>query len=233
MFVLIIKKRHYFFYYQKLKFMLLSFIISITGLLFLLFNSFIFLKTRKGKDKNYKCLTFYLTILFAVELACNIIGMLKPNSNFFLSHYYFIIQFNVLSLFFYYIFDSKRLKFFIIFNFIFVAIVLGVQYYNNPSLYLEFNVLEIGLTSFLLIVYCIIHFYKYLKSSFEYFYFCFGLTFYLTSSMLIFLSGNTTLVFFEEPFYFDIWVFNSLFYILFQYLVFKEWKYLNDKNPKL
>ena len=213
--------------------MLLSFIISIAGLLFLLFNSILFLKTRTGKDKNYKCLTFYLTILFVVELACNIIGILKPNSNFFLSHYYFIIQFIVLSLFFYYLFDSKRLKFFIILNFVFVAIVLGVQYFNNPLLYWEFNVLEIGMTSFLLIFYCIIYFYRHLKSSFDYFYFCFGLTFYLTSSMLIFLSGNTTLVFFEEPFYFDIWVFNSLFYIFYQYMVFKEWRFLNKEKEEI
>lgn len=209
--------------------MLLSFIISIVGLLFLFVNSLLFLKTRKGKRITYQYLTFYLAILFIVELACNIIGILKPNSNFFLSHYYFIIQFIVLSLFFYQIFDNKKLKNFIFFNLIVVGFILAYQYYNNPKLYWEFNVLEIGLTSSLLVVYCIIHFYRHLKFSFDYFYFCFGLTFYLTSSMLIFLSGNTTLVFFEEPFYCDIWVFNSLFYILYQYLIFKEWKYLNKK----
>ena len=213
--------------------MIPAIIISIIGLLFLLFNSILFLKTGKGKDRNYQYLTFYLAILFIVELACNIIGILETNSNFFLSHYYFIIQFIVLSLFFYQIFDNKKLKTFILFNLFVVFFVLIYQYYNTPKLYREFNVLEIGLTSSLLIVYCIIHFYRNLKSSFDYFYFCFGLTFYLTSSMLIFLSGNTTLVFFEEPFYSDIWVFNSLFYILYQYLIFKEWKYLNNKNPKL
>ena len=115
--------------------MLLSFIISIVGLLFLFVNSILFLKTRKGKRITYQYLTFYLAILFIVELACNIIGILKPNSNFFLSHYYFIIQFIVLSLFFYYLFDSKKLKYFIIFNFVFVVIVLGIQYYNNPKIY--------------------------------------------------------------------------------------------------
>ena len=213
--------------------MLLSFIISIAGLLFLLFNSILFIKTRKGKDKNYKCLTFYLAILFIVELACNIIGISKPNSNFFLSHYYFIIQFIVLSLFFHQIFDNKKLKVFIFFNLIVIGFILAYQYYNTPNLYWEFNLLEIGLTSSLLIFYSIIYFYRHLKSTFDYFYFCFGLTFYLTSSMLIFLSGNTTLVFFEKPFYFDIWLFNSLFYIFYQFMVFKEWRFLNKEKEEI
>ncbi|MEC4004335.1 hypothetical protein OX283_006685 [Flavobacterium sp. SUN052] len=126
-------------------------------------------------------------------------------------------------------FDKKIIKQFIVFNFFAIVVVLGFQYYTTPELYWNFNILEIGLTSSVLIIYCLIHFYEHLKTTYKYFFFCFGLTFYLTSSMLIFLSGNTTLVFFTEPFYMDIWVFNSLFYIFYQYLVFKEWRFLNNK----
>ena len=213
--------------------MLVSFLISIVGLVFLLINSIFFIKKNKGKDKVYKCLTFYLSSLFVIELVCHIIGISKPNSNFFLSHYYFIIQFIVLSLFFYQLLNDKIMKQFIVFNLFAVASVLFFQYYNNPELYWQFNVLEIALTSIILIFYCIVHFYKHLKTTYEYFFFCFGLTFYLTSSMLIFLSGNTTLVFFEDPFYMDIWVFNSLFYILYQYLVFKEWRFLTKGKEEI
>jgi hypothetical protein len=45
----------------------------------------------------------------------------------------------------------------------------------------------------------------------------------------IFLSGNTDSVIFTEPFILDFWFFNSLFYILYQFLIFKEWRSLNNK----
>lgn len=209
--------------------MIVSILISIAGLLFLLLNSILFLKTIKGKDKSYKFLTLYLGILFSIELICHIIGIMKPNSNFFLSHYYFNIQFIVLSFFFTQLFNDKALNRLVYLCFCGVVVILAYQYYNNPSIYWQFNVLEITLTSSILILYCAIYFYKHLKTTYNYFFFCFGLTFYLISSMLIFLSGNTTLVFFESPFYMDIWVFNSLFYILFQFMIYKEWRVLNNK----
>jgi len=43
------------------------------------------------------------------------------------------------------------------------------------------------------------------------------------------LSGNTDTVIFTEPFVLDLWFFNSLFYILYQFLIYKEWKTLNSK----
>ena len=209
--------------------MLVSILISVAGLLFLILNSILFLKTRKGKDSSYQYLTLYLVVLFSIELTCHIIGITKPNSNFFLSHYYFNVQFIILSFFFTKLFQDKVLKQLILFCFLGVVAVLAYQYYNNPSIYWQFNVLEISLTSSLLILYCAIHFYKHLKTTYNYFFFCLGISFYLISSMLIFLSGNTTLVFFEEPFYMDIWVFNSLFYIFFQSMIYKEWRVLNNK----
>lgn len=209
--------------------MLLSFLISIVGLLFLLINSILYIKTRTGKESSYSFLMVYLSVLFVVELVCHIIGFLNPNSNFFLSHYYFIIQFIVLSLFFYQVFEDRRIKVVVLLNLIGVNLVLGIQYFMQPELYWEFNLLEIGVTSSVLLLYCAFHFYQNLKTSYQYFFFCFGLSFYLTSSMLIFLSGNTALVFFEEPFYFDIWIFNSLFYIFYQFMIYREWQSLNKK----
>jgi hypothetical protein len=51
----------------------------------------------------------------------------------------------------------------------------------------------------------------------------------LLCSSIIFMSGNLELVFFYEP-YIDIWVFNSILYIIYQLLVFKEWKTLTKNN---
>ena len=51
---------------------------------------------------------------------------------------------------------------------------------------------------------------------------------YLSCSIAIFLSGNLELVLIEKP-YIDIWVFNSIFYIVFQIFIFREYLFLKRK----
>lgn len=213
--------------------MLFSFSISLIGLFLLFINSVLFLKFRKAKDIVYSYIMYYLIVQFLVELCCNIIGILYPNKNFFLSHYYFVIQFIVLSLFFYQVFKNKLLKRIVYINLGIVLFILCFQYYKTPSLYWEFNNFEIGVTSILLILYSIVYFFENLKESYKYHFFCYGLTFYLMSSCLIFLTGNTQLVFMNEPVYLDIWIFNSLFFILFQIFIYKEWKLLKSNVIKI
>ncbi len=210
--------------------MIFSFTISLIGLFLLLLNSILFFNSRKGEDKVYKCIMIYLMIQFVVEFCCNLIGILHPNENFFLSHYYFIIQFIMLSMFFRQVLKNKVLKKIVSCNLVLVLLVLGFQYYKTPLLYWKFNYFEIGLTSILLIFYAIIYFFENIKGTYKYHYFCLGLTFYLTSSCLIFLTGNTELVFMNEPVYLDIWIFNSLFFILFQIFIYKEWKLLKSNT---
>lgn len=208
--------------------MIFPFIISLIGLVFLLINAIRFYYFRKGKGLEYIYLMYYLIIQFFVELFCNIIGFLNPSENFFLSHFYFVIQFIMLSLFFNKVLKNTFLKKMIYINLLLVLIGLSVQYMVTPSLFWEFNNYEIGVTSILLIFYCIFYFCENLTSSYTYHFFCMGLTFYLTSSCLIFLTGNTQLVFFTEPIFLDIWILNSLFFILFQVFIFKEWQLLKS-----
>lgn len=210
--------------------MIFSFTISLIGLVLLLINAILFFYSRKGKDKVYLYLMLYLMIQFVVELCCNIIGILNPNENFFLSHYYFIIQFILLSLFFSKVLMNSFLKKLVYINLFLVLVSLFFQYLETPSLYWKFNNYEIGVTSLLLILYSVFYFYENIMNTYIYHYFCVGLTFYLTSSCLIFLTGNTQLVFSTEPVYLDIWIFNSLFFILFQILIFKEWKILKSHS---
>ncbi len=211
--------------------MLFPFLVSLVGLFFLLANAIRFYTTCKNRDILYRIITAYLVLLFCVELLCNIIGFLYPNSNFFLSHYYFNFQFITLSLFFYKSFSSKILKKVIFIVFVAVLLFLGCQYYNRPSLYWEFNVVEVAITSIPLLFYAVYFIVSHLKThKHNYFYFCNGLIIYLTSSAGIFLSGNTDSVFLTEPFILDFWFFNSLFYILYQFLIYKEWRALNFRR---
>jgi len=211
--------------------MLFAFLVSLIGLFFLLANAIRFYMTCKNRDILYRIITTYLVLLFCVELLCHIIGFLYPNSNFFLSHYYFIFQFITLNLFFYKSFSSKVLKQIMVIVFVLVMLFLAYQYFDNPSLYWEFNLIEIAITSIPLLfyaIYFIISNFK--KHKHNYFYFCNGLIIYVTSSASIFLSGNSDSVFFTEPFVLDFWFFNSLFYILYQFLIYKEWKVLNFRR---
>lgn len=211
--------------------MLFPFIVSLVGLFFLLANAIRFFVTSKNRDVLYRIVTGYLILLFCVELFCNIIGFLYPGTNFFLSHYYFIFQFVSLSFFFYKSFSDKRLKRVVLILLVLIISFLGFQYSEKPSLYWEFNLIEIVITSVPLLFYAVYFIVSNLKNvKQDYFYFCNGLIVYLTSSASVFLSGNSDTVIFTEPFVLDLWFFNSLFYILYQFLIYKEWKTLNFRR---
>lgn len=205
----------------------LALVVSLIGLAFLLVNCILYNRTGKGKDVLYTILRVYLTLLFIIEVFCHIVGVMKPNSNFFLSHYYFIFQFVCLSLFFYNLFTNKKLKVFVLTMLVVVLLFLGCQYYTTPGLYWVFNIYEIAITTLLLILYASFFLAQFHK---QYFYFCFGLIAYLSCSSYIFMSGNVNFVMLKEPIIVDIWVFNYLFYIFYQYMIYKEWKLLTSES---
>lgn len=209
---------------------LLGFLISILGLVLLFINAILFTtKVKIINKKIYTVLTVYLAGLFVVEFFCNIIGFLNPSSNFFLSHFYFITQFILLSLVFYRLFKSKKLQTMVVVNSIIVLALIIYSYIDNPALFWEFNLFEIVATSLLLIMYSLYYIYKTLGEEKHLYYLLVGLIMYLVCSCLIFLSGNYELVFIKDP-YIDIWIFNSIFYIIYQLLIFKEWRYINKQN---
>jgi hypothetical protein len=205
------------------------FSISLIGLLLLILNAILFTKESKGKNKTYLVLTVYLVTLSVIEIICNYIGLFKPGNNLFLSHFYFNFQFLFLSFFFYQLFKSALLKKVVVFVLILVYSFLAIQYYQKPHIFWEFNIPEILSISFILIGYSLIHLYNTLGEKKLYYYFCIGLIMYLLCSSIIFMSGKFELVFSQDP-YVDIWIFNSLFYILYQIFIFKEWKMIKSST---
>jgi hypothetical protein len=209
--------------------LLLVFLISLVGLFFLAVNAVLYVVKLPGKDKNYRILTAYLVVLSAEEIICNIMGIIKPNSNLFLSHFHFNIQLIFLSMLFYRLFTNAALKKMVMIMPVVVWLGLGIQYYNNPGLFWQFNVPEIAIISLILIFYSLIHLYNCLGAEKRYFYFAIGLIMFLLCTSIIYMSGKYELVFLYKP-YIDIWVFNSIFFIVYQYLLFKEWKMLNRNS---
>jgi len=132
----------------------------------------------------------------------------------------------LLSAVFYRLFTNKKLKKIVVVNYIILTlIIIGMYVFNNDSFW-QFNLIEIAATSLLLIVYAFIHFYNTLGEKKKYFYLNTGMVLYVLCSSLIFLFGNYELVFIEDP-YIDVWIFNTVFYIIYQVLIFTEWRYIN------
>ncbi|CAM3767090.1 hypothetical protein FSS13T_00020 [Flavobacterium saliperosum S13] len=209
--------------------MLLGFAISLIGLFLLLRNVLLFALGLKEKNKKEQLITVYLTLLFVVELFCHIIGWTNPGNNLFLSHYYFNSQFIILSVVFYQLLENKIFRKIILFNLFAISGAVLYSYIEDPSLYYRFNIIEVSLTSAALSLYSILYLIKTLRQSESFYYFNTGLLLYLTNSLFIFLSGNTETVFIEDP-YIDIWIFNSLFYILYQAFIYKNWKLIKDSK---
>lgn len=205
---------------------LIAFFISLVGLLFLAINAIhsLFLR-KKIKTQTFDIFSIYLITMLIIEVFCHILGMTDPGSNIFISHFYFNIQFIIITLFFGYLFyGKKKINRNLILISSLIIIVILLSYLLNYFSFWEFNVLEIGLTSFTIVAYIFYYFYyNYEELNVKFTYFFSGLAIYLVSSSGIFLSGNIDLILIEDPFI-DIWVFNSFLYILLQYFIFKELK---------
>lgn len=204
-------------------------IINLCGLLFLLINTYLFTKNKQVRNSVSKIFILYLVMLSIIEISCNIIGTLNPNSNFFLSHLYFGFQFVLLSILYYNLILNKIFKKNIIVITIIQSIYLIGFYIINKEAFWNFNTYEIISTSFILIFYAQYFLFQNIEKTHKYFNFSIGLTIYLSCSIAIFLSGSLDLVLCEEP-YIDIWVFNSIFYIVFQYFIYKEYLFVKNRT---
>jgi hypothetical protein len=208
---------------------LFSFSISLLGLLFLIINTFLFVRNKAIHSKVSKFFIAYLVTLSVIEIACHVIGFLSPNSNFFISHFYFLFQFVFLSLLYYQLFQNKLIKKSIVFILILQLAVLLFIYSSNPQLFWNFNIYEIVSCSSILVMYALLYIFMNFENEHNYFNFSVGLILYLICSISIFTSSNLEMVLWEDPFI-DIWIFNSIFYILFQYMIFREYKFFTKKK---
>ena len=109
--------------------------------------------------------------------------------------------------------------------------ILAVMYIFDPSLFWRFNEYEIIATSFILVVYAFYFIYKEMDKVHYYYNFSIGLILYLLCSVSIFLYGNLELVLIENP-HIDIWIFNTVFYIIFQFMIFREYAFFTSKLHK-
>ena len=191
-----------------------------TSTLLLIINFLCYFYRRKNHKLPAKILTWYLLIMLIIQLSTTVMASYKIN-NLFFSHYYFISQFFLLSLFFRSIFDANKIIKLIDTLIIVVLSSICVYYLIYPQKYFEFNNFEIALTSIPLIIYCFLFIVKNLEQpNKKYFYIVSGLLIYIVGSTLLFSTGNIKLF---SPIKKVVWLMNAILHIIFQSFIFIEW----------
>ncbi|RKS13615.1 hypothetical protein C8C87_0837 [Flavobacterium sp. 120] len=192
------------------------------GYLILFFNLVLFIKGFANQCKAYKIFTWYLGVVFTIQIISNIFMRMNTN-NLFLSHFYFIGQFILLSFFYITLLKEEFQKKLVKAGLVIGLLALSIQYAYDTSLFFKFNLFEIFITSFLLIIYATIHFYNMLNEKKEFYYVNVGLLIYLLGSTILFFVGNLTAVLSPKMSLFT-WILNALLIIINQFFILIEWK---------
>lgn len=192
------------------------------GYLILFLNLILFIKGTSNDGKAYSIFTWYLGVIFLVQVTSMTLKKFNIN-NLYLSHFYFIGQFILLSLFYINILKRELQKKIVKVCLIIVLLALAIQYAMDFSLFLKFNLFEIFITSILLILYSTFHFYNMLNEKKEFYFINIGILFYLFGSTILFLVGNLTIVLSPKMNKIT-WILNSILYVLYQIFILVEWK---------
>jgi hypothetical protein len=189
--------------------------------LLMLINLVLYLLRFRKFDKALRIFTIYLFVIAIIQLTTRYYSRHGLN-NLFLSHFYFLLQFILLSFFYKTLLPVKTQKMCVIGGLVLCSLILGIQYYQNPSLFYKLNLFEIFITSFLLVIYALFHYYNILNESKEVYYLNTGVFVYIFGSTVLFLSVDilTTL----DPSYGRvILTLNALLYVVFHVFVYLEW----------
>lgn len=192
------------------------------GYLVLGLNFVVFAMCFSNQGKAFRIFTVYIAVIGVIQIASRVLSSLGMG-NLFLSHFYFIAQFIILSFFYLELLKEKYQRKIIKLTLILVLFFLGIQYTINPKLFFEFNLFEIFITSFSIIIFSAFHFYNMLNGKKEFYYINMGILLYLFGSTILFLVGNLTVTLSRE-FTKIPWILNALFYVFYQLFVLYEWK---------
>ncbi len=210
---------------------MIFFIIAYLGIFLLAINTVLYLKALPQKSKAFKIYSRYLILILLIEIFTVVFAQILNKNNLFLSNVFLIIQFIFLSIFYFELLQNRL----IYFVSCLVMFFLVYQYFSDIKLFSIYNALGITITQSILIVYSIIYFYQSLhKRTPEFLIVNIGIFLYLICSTLIFASGNLVFdVKIPTKTYFLLLKVNGILYILYQILIFIEWrKNYYKKIPK-
>lgn len=197
-------------------------LLSNIGCVLLFINLILFLKGFFKYGKAFKVFTTYLCGIFIIQVT-SIVLRDRHINNLYISHFYFIFQLIILGYFYIIILKEDSQKKLAKASILLCLAVLGIQYSYNPDLFFKFNLFEIFITSFLLIIFSVFHFYNLLNDKKEFYYINMGVLIYLFASTILFLVGNLMASLSAEVNKIT-WILNASLYIVYQLLVFTEWR---------
>lgn len=181
----------------------------------------LFIKSNANQGKAYLIFAWYLGMVFSIQIISNIFMRLRIN-NLFLSHFYFVGQFIFLSFFYLNVLKEERQRKLVKLGLLLGLSAIGIQYVNDPGVFFKFNMFEIFVTSFLLIIYAVFHFYNMLNGKKEFYYVNIGILFYLFGSTILFFVGNLTTKL-SPKISLLTWTLNAILLIIFYLLIVYEW----------
>src|SRR6218665_12490 len=178
-----------------------------SGYLILLIDLILYTYSFFRKEKANVFFVGYLAFAFLMQMSMETLFHFKMN-NLFLVNTFFIGQMVLLGLFYHSILKIRIQKKFVKVSLILALLVLTIQFINTPQEFLKFNLFEITLTSLLIVVFALMHFYNMLTEHKTYYYASMGVIIYLLSSTVLFIIGNLTSTLNNDVKYLS-WMFNA------------------------
>lgn len=199
--------------------------------LILLLNLILYSYSFFRKEKANVFFVSYLAFSFLLQIYMEIIYFLRGN-NLLAINIFFVGQMILLGLFYNSLMHIKAQKLFVKTSLIIALLVLGVQFIMDPNQFFKFNLFEITLTSLLIVVFALIHFYNMLTDNKEYYYISIGIVFYLLTSTVLFLVGNLSLELSLDLKYIT-WMLNAFLIVVYQLFILYDWIKSNPKKGSL
>ncbi len=201
--------------------------IAYFGYLILAINTIIYFKSYRGKSIAFKIFTFYLLFCLIIQLTTSVVRLIGEK-NIFLSHYYFVGQFILISIFYRNLLKKYIYKNLVLVLMFLVSTFLIIFYIKYPDRYFRFNIIEIVITSVPILTYCFLFLLQKIDHpEKKYVYISSGILLYLLCSTLLFVSGNI-----EASIKRYIWYSNVILYLVYQILIFIDW-YKNFRKKEL
>jgi len=152
--------------------------------------------------------------------------------NLFAVNIFFIGQMILLGLFYNSLFHIKSQKILIKISLAIALLSLIIEFILDSSEFLKFNLFEITLTSLIIVVFALIHFYNMLTETKQFYYVSIGVVFYLLTSTVLFLIGNLSSELSNDLKYVT-WVFNAFLVLVYQFFILYDWIKSHSKRAAI
>ena len=129
--------------------------LSTTVVIALAINCIVYFKSFFNNGKAFKIFSLYLGMCLFTEFMLRVLIYFK-NQNLIMTHFYFIMQFLLLSFFYHELLKNKLKKRLIRYYAVFMLIVLIFRFFLFPELLMQFDLFEIFFTYVLYLLFVVI-----------------------------------------------------------------------------